>query len=70
MTTFDTLLREREYGGNELSNVGSFVLRLREGLPSFNKDKSPIVSGEPKVQRSFLWCLFLENTRKNREINK
>ena len=64
MIAFVILLRERECfrGGNKLSNVGRFIiLRLRAGLPSFNKNNSPIVSGireirekEKKSQISYL----------------
>ena len=51
-------------------NVRSFIiLRLAEGLTSFNKDNSANSSGESKVQWSLLECLFFENTRKNVQSN-
>ena len=53
MIAFVILLRERECfsGGNKLSNVGSFIiLRLRAGLPSFNKNNSPMVSGIREIR--------------------
>ena len=53
MIAFVILLPERECfsGGNKLSNVGSFIiLRLRAGLPSFNKNNSPIVSGIREIR--------------------
>ena len=71
MIAFVILLRERECfsGGNKLSNVGSFIIfRLRAGLPSFNKNNSPIVSGnreirekKKKVKSRILVVLFLKS---------
>ena len=70
MIAFVILLPERECfsGGNKLSNVGSFIiLRLRAGLPSFNKNNSPIVSGireirkKKKVKSRILVVLFLKS---------
>ena len=51
-------------GGNELSNVRSFIIfRSREGLTSFNIDNSAIFSNEKKYNKAFQGaCLFFENT--------
>ena len=47
-------------GGNELSNVSSFIiLRSGEGLTSFKKDNSANFSGESKVERSVPWYFLI-----------
>ena len=66
------LLARMRWRRNQVAkiNVRSFIiLRLEEGLTSFNKDNSANSSGESKVQWSLLECLFLENTRKNVQSN-
>ena len=58
--------RECRNGGNELSNVRSFIiLRSRGGLTSFNIDNSAIFFNEKKYNEAFRGVYFLKNTRKN-----
>jgi len=62
-----TLLRVfNSEGGNELSNVRSFItLRSREGLTSFNIDNGAIFCNEKRYNEPFRGDYFLRIRRKS-----
>ena len=59
LSSYFALKQERRCGGNNLSNVTSFIiLRSGEGLTSSNKDNSANLSGKKKSNEAFQGVFF------------
>ena len=59
---------EYRNGGNELSNVRSFII-AREGVTSFNTDNSAIFSNEKRYNEGLVGVYFLRIREINFKLN-